>query len=306
MKRLTTILAALCLALTSITAQELSCTVTINSEQIQGSNKSIFQTLQQSITEFLNQTKWTPLTYSTQEKIECSMMILVNKIESNGLMMCEMTLQSRRPVYGSTYTTPILNYRDKNFDFVYNEYDRLDYLEPTQLTSNLTALLAFYAYLIIGHDCDSYEKMGGQPFFLRCEEIVNAAQSASFDGAELEGWKAFKSNRNRYGIINNLLDESFRKYRELYYTYHRLCLDEMTNNVSNARARIANELPLLREAVRSRPATFVVNTFLDAKADELTNIFMKGTAAEKKQVYQVLFDIDPTREDLYSKINEKQ
>ena len=305
MKRLTIILlAVLCLAFNTIQAQELNCTVTINSEQIQGSNKQLFKTLEQSITEFLNQSKWTPMTFATQEKIECSMMILVNQVEGS-LYSCEMTLQSKRPVYGTGYSTPLLNFRDKNFVFAYNEFDRLDYQEPTQLTSNLTAMLAYYAYLIIGHDCDSYERLGGTPCFQICEDIANSARSASFDGSEIEGWRAFKSNRNRYALINNLMDEAFRKYREYYYTYHRLGLDEMAQNVANARAKIANEITVLRDANRSRPATFVVNTFLDAKADELVNIFQKGTDKEKKLVYEVLFDIDPTREDLYSKIMQK-
>lgn len=302
-KGLSILIVLVCMTI-GIMAQELNCTVTFNTEQVPGSNKQIYKTLQQSITEFMNQTKWTPMTFAMQEKIECTMQIVVKQTVGD-LHTCEMTLQSRRPVYGSGYTTPLINFRDQSFTFMYAEFDRLDYQQPQQLTTNLVALLAYYAYLIIGHDCDSYQRLGGTPYFQVCEEIVNAAQSASFDGSEMTGWKAFDSNRNRYALINNLLDEAFRGYREYYYTYHRLGLDEMSQNMNNARARIANEIPVLKEANRARPATYVINTFLDAKADELVNIFVKAPDKEKKQVYELLIDIDPTRDNLYSKLNEK-
>ena len=146
--------------------------------------------------------------------------------------------------------------------------------------------------------------MGGTPYFNLCEDIVNACQSASMESVEQRGWLAFDSNRNRYALINNLLDEAFRKYRNYYYEYHRLGLDEMASNVTNGRARIAEGLPTLREAYRARPATYVVNTFLDAKAEELVDIFSKGTDKEKKEVYEILTDIDPTRINTYEKINK--
>jgi hypothetical protein len=146
--------------------------------------------------------------------------------------------------------------------------------------------------------------MGGTPFFQQCEEIVNACQSASMENAEQKGWLAFDSNRNRYALINNLLDEAFKKYRNYYYEYHRLGLDEMSGNVTNGRARIAEGLPVLKEVYRARPATYVINTFLDAKADELADLFCKGTDKEKKAVYDLLMDIDPTRQNTYDRINQ--
>ena len=214
-----------------------------------------------------------------------------------------MTLQSRRPVYGTTYTTPLLNFVDRNFNFTYQEFDRIEY-QQNQFTTNLTAMLAYYCYLIIGHDMDSYQRLGGTPFFEQCEDIVNACQSASMDNSEQKGWLAFDSNRNRYALINNLLDEAFKKYRNYYYEYHRLGLDEMSGNVTNGRARIAAGIPVLKEAYRARPATYVINTFLDAKADELVDIFKKGTDKEKKEVYELLVDIDPTRQNTYDRMNE--
>jgi len=287
---------------TPLAAQEINCTVTINSDKIEGTNKQVFETLKTAIEEYMNQNRWTNMNFAESEKIECSMLILVNAV-ANNQYNCEMTLQSRRPVYGSSYTTPLLNFKDPTFHFTYQEFDRLDY-QQNQFTTNLTAMLAYYCYLIIGHDCDSFQRLGGTPYFQQCEQIVNACQSASMEGLEQRGWLAFDSNRNRYALINNLLDESFNKYRNFYYEYHRLGLDEMTANVTNARARIAEGMPTLRDAYRARPATYVVNTFLDAKAQELVDIFSKGTDKEKKAVYEILMDIDPTRQNTYDKINE--
>ena len=250
----------------------------------------------------MNQNRWTNMTFAEHEKIECSLMLIVNSVADN-LYQCEMTLQSRRPVYGTTYTTPLLNFKDNTFAFTYQEFDRLDY-QQNQFTTNLTAMLAFYCYLIIGHDMDSYQRLGGTPFFQQCEEIVNTCQSASMDNLEQKGWRAFDSNRNRYAVINNLLDEAFKKYRNYYYEYHRLGLDEMAGNVTNGRARIAEGIGVLRDAYRARPATYIINTFLDAKADELVDIFSRGTDKEKKQVYEVLNDIDPTRQSTYEKIQQ--
>ena len=289
------------LLITPLRAQELNCTVTINSAQIEGSNKQIFETLKTSIEEYMNQNRWTNMTYAAHEKIECSMLIVVKQVQDNSFT-CEMTLQSRRPVYGTTYTTPLLNYKDNNFNFTYQEFDRLDY-QQNQFTTNLTAMLAYYCYLIIGHDQDSFQRLGGTPFFEVCEQIVNACQSASMDSNEQRAWLAFDSNRNRYALINNLLDDAFKKYRNFYYEYHRLGLDEMSSNVTNGRARIAEGLPVLKEAYRARPATYLINTFLDAKADELVDIFKKGTDKEKKEVYELLMDIDATRQNTYDKIN---
>ena len=284
-----------------MSAQEINCTVTVNSDQIEGSNKQIFETLKRSIEEYMNQNRWTNMTYAIPEKIECSMLIIVKKMENN-MFTCEMTLQSRRPVYGTTYTTPLLNFKDQAFNFTYQEFDRIEY-QQNQFTTNLTAMLAYYCYLIIGHDQDSFQRLGGTPFFQQCEEIVNTCQSASMDNTEQRGWLAFESNRSRYALINNLLDEAFKKYRNYYYEYHRLGLDEMSSNVTNGRARIAEGLPVLKEAYRARPATYVINTFLDAKAEELVDIFSQGTEKEKQDVYTILTDIDPTRVNTYDRIN---
>lgn len=300
MRHIVAILALIAMSI-AMTAQELKCTISINSEQVQGSNKAIFTTLQQSMEEFVNTQRWTNMTFQEKERIECSMMIVVKSVQDN-MFVCEFTCQSRRPVFGTTYTTPTLNIKDANFTFTYQEYDRMEF-QPNTFTSNLTALVAYYCYLIIGHDMDSFAKLGGTPYFQICEDIVTSAQSASLDNAEMVGWKAFESNRNRYALTNNLMDEAFKKYRAYYYDYHRHGLDEMVNNVANGRARIAKDIKVLKEAYNARPATYLVGTFLDAKSDELVNIFKSGTADEKKMVYELLMDIDPTRQDTYENIN---
>ena len=300
MRHIVAILALIAMSI-AMTAQELKCTISINSEQVQGSNKAVFTTLQQSMEEFVNTQRWTNMTFQEKERIECSMMIVVKSVQDN-MFVCEFTCQSRRPVFGTTYTTPTLNIKDENFTFTYQEYDRMEFQHNT-FTSNLTALVAYYCYLIIGHDMDSFAKLGGTPYFQICEDIVTSAQSASLDNAEMVGWKAFESNRNRYALTNNLMDEAFKKYRAYYYDYHRHGLDEMVNNVANGRARIAKDIKVLKEAYNARPATYLVGTFLDAKSDELVNIFKGGTTDEKKMVYELLMDIDPTRQDTYENIN---
>lgn len=302
MKHLSCISLLLLLA-TSLLAQEIRCKVDINSAQVEGSSKELFDNLRTSVTDYMNTLKWTNLTFMETERIECNMLIVVKSVSEEGMLNCEMQLQSRRPVYGTSYATPLLNFKDDNFNFKYQAFDRIEY-QQNVFTTNLSAMLAYYCYLIIGYDMDSYARMGGQACFQQCENIVNAAQSASLEEVEITGWKAFGSNRNRYALINNLMDEAFAGYRNFFYEYHRLGLDEMSTNVGNGRAKIAAGMPVLKEAYRARPATYVVNTFLDAKADELVNIFQQGSAEEKKTVYELLMNIDPTRQNTYDKINE--
>lgn len=277
-------------------AQELNCTVQINSDQVQGTNKSVFNTLQKSISEFLNNRKWTEMTYTNVERIDCSMNIIVKKVEADAFT-AEILVQSRRPIYNTNYNSPLINFKDNEFSFNYKEFDILEMNENT-ITSNLTAVLAYYAYLIIGYDMDSYSRLGGTPYFQAAENIVNAAQGTDLG----KGWKAFDSSKNRYALINNILDEAFKKYRNYFYEYHRLGLDEMPINQTNARARIAEGLPLLREANRARPSAIVISAFLDAKNDELINIFSKATTKEKEEAVQVLCDVNPTQTTRYEKI----
>ena len=277
-------------------AQELNCTVQINSDQVQGTNKSVFNTLQKSISEFINNRKWTEMTYTNAERIECSMNIIVKKVESDAFT-AEIQVQSRRPIYNTNYNSPLINFKDNEFTFNYKEFDILEMNENT-ITTNLTAVLAYYSYLIIGYDMDSYSRLAGTPYFQAAENIVNAAQGGDLG----KGWKAFDNSNNRYALINNILDEAFKKFRNYFYEYHRLGLDEMPINATNARARIAEGLPLLREVNRARPSAVLISAFLDAKNDELINIFTKATTKEKEEAVQILSDVNPAQSSRYEKI----
>jgi Domain of unknown function (DUF4835) len=277
-------------------AQELNCTVNINSDQVQGTNKSVFNTLQKSVSELINNRKWTELTYANSERIECTMNIIVKKVDAD-IFTAEIQVQSRRPVFNSSYNSTLFNFKDNDFVFNYKEFDQLE-INANTITSNLTAVLAYYVYLIIGYDLDSYSRLGGTPLFQSAESIVNAAQGADLG----KGWKAFETNKNRYALINNILDEAFKKYRNYFYEYHRLGLDEMSINATNARGRIADGLPLLREANRARPSAIVISSFLDAKNDELINIFSKASTKEKTDAVQILSDINPTQTSRYEQM----
>ena len=276
-------------------AQELNCTVQLNSDQISGSNKSVFNTLQKSISEFVNKRKWSEMTFTNNERIECTMNIIVKSVDAD-VFTAEIQVQSRRPVFNSTYNTTLFNFKDNSFVFNYKEFDQLE-MNENSITSNLTAVLAYYAYIIIGYDMDSYSRLGGTPYFQAAENIVNAAQ-----GADLKGWKAFESTKNRYALINNLMDEAFKKYRNYFYEYHRFGLDEMSSNATNGRDRIAEGLPLLREANRARPSAVVISSFMDAKTDELVNIFSKATTTQKNDAIEILSDVNPTQTAKYERI----
>jgi len=279
----------------TLKAQELNCNLVVNSDQIQGSNKSVFNTLQKSASDFINNRRWTELSFEQDEKIECTMTLIVKKVE-NDQFTCELQVQSRRPVYNTSYNTTLINFRDNDITFAYKEFDVLEFNE-NQVTSNLTAILTYYVYLILGYDLDSYSRMGGTPFFQAAEQLVASAQSL-----DMPGWRAFESTRNRYALINNLNDEAFRKFRNFLYEYHRQGLDEMTANVVNARAKISSGLPVIREANRARPSAIAITTFLDAKTDEIINIFKRATDQEKKTVIEILTDVNPTQSERYETI----
>jgi len=288
----------LSMAWLTVAAQELNCNLTINSDQIQGTNKSVFNTLQKSATEFINNRRWTDLTFAQQERIECNINIVINKVEGD-VFTAEIQIQSRRPVFNSSYNTTLFNFRDNDFVFTYREFEVLEFNENS-ISSNLTAVLTYYIYIILGYDLDSYSRMGGTPFFQMAERIVTASQSL-----DLPGWKAFESNRNRYALVNNLTDEAFRKFRSFMYDYHRLGLDEMTINLTNARSRIIAGLPVLRETNRSRPSAVAITTFLDTKTDEMINIFRGATDQEKKNAIEILSDVNPTQSQRYETIMQR-
>jgi len=283
----------------SLAAQELNCNVQVNSDQIQGTNRQVFDALQRGVTDFMNNSRWTDLPFANSERIECNMSIVV-KAADGANFTAEIVVQSRRPVYNTTYSSPILNVRDQNFSFTFSEFERLENVSGT-LTSNLTAVLSYYAYLIIGYDMDTFSSLGGTPFFQQAENIVNMAQSSDW-----KGWRAFEDSRNRYAIISNLMDEQFAAFRNYMYEYHRLGLDVMSDNATNGRAKIAAGLPIIRTTNRARPQAIAVTIFMDTKSDELVNIFKGGTDKEKLDAVQILTDVNPTLSGRYNTILDKQ
>jgi len=300
MKKLLLIIALICLTM-AVKAKELKANLNINYQQVQTTNKSVFESLERDLKQFINDTKWSDMTFKEDEKIDCNFALIINSY-TDGLMMCELQVSASRPVYGTSYTTTTFMFRDVNVNFHYQEFDRLE-LDRTSYDNNLTAIIAFYAYIIIGCDLDSYSLKGGNNMFTQAEQIVNTCLSKS-DENEAAGWQAFerKATRNRYALVNNLQDMKFSDLREYYYEYHRLALDNMAKNVDNARARIAEKIDMLRRLNRENPSATLVVTFLDAKNDELINLFKKGTAEEKDKVYETLTAINPTLTSRYDEI----
>ncbi|MDR0873436.1 MAG: DUF4835 family protein [Prevotellaceae bacterium] len=285
----------------SASAQELKCNVSVSRMEVEGTNNEVFVTLQKAITEYMNNRHWTEMQMSVNERIECSINIIVSKQSTTENFDARIQVQARRPVYGASYSTTLLNFEDKDFSFRYKEFEPLEFNENDAFSdnTNLTAVLAYYAYLIIGLDSDSFSSFGGTPYFQKAENIVNQAQSSSWGG-----WRAY-SGRNRYEIINNIMDERLRKYREFFYQYHRLGLDEMAKSPANARARIAQNIIVLREVNRNKPMSMALQMFFETKCDELVSIFSEGTDKEKKDVRDLLVEIDGVHSSKYDKIIQK-
>ena len=278
-----------------IQAQELNCVVKINAKQIQGTETRIYENMEKDIYEFMNNTKWTKDIFKEEERIECSIFITLNTRSSN---IFEGTIQisSRRPVYNSSYYSTMFNHLDEDFRFTYTEFSPLDYNENSHLT-NLTSVLAFYAYIVIGLDYDSYSLKGGKQYLDRALKIVNNAQ-----GETSEGWKAFESDRNRYWMAQNLNDDFFSPLRECIYNYHRNGLDKMQQDTDLGRKNILDALTGLEKIHQARPSSFIMKVFFNAKADEVVNIFKGGLPPEKNQASVLFTKLDPGNAAKYDKI----
>ncbi|MBU8892734.1 MAG: DUF4835 family protein [Bacteroidales bacterium] len=297
-KRTAFVLLIIFFALTTY-SQELRCNVQVISSQIQGTNKQVFQTLQTAIYEFMNNTAWTNHVYTNEERIDCN--ILINLQDHSGdEFNGSIQIQSRRPVFNTSYNTTILNFKDDDFRFNYIEFETLEFSE-TEHRANLTSVLAYYAYIIIGLDYDTFSMSGGTEYFQKAEQIVNYAQNA-----QEKGWKAFESRKNRYWLIENILNDRYRGLREFLYRYHRLGLDVMDSKEATGRTEIAESLDLLQKIFRQKPDPylFFYDLMMIAKSDELVNIFSESFMAEADRVYKILVEIDPAHVDKYKKIKE--
>jgi hypothetical protein len=297
MKKILLILTLFCSTL--ISAQELNCQVTINTDQIQGTTeKQIFEQLKKSIFEFMNNTKWTNDVFTTQERIDCSILIILQQKLSAEDYQATIQVQSRRPVYKSSYYTPVFNFEDENFIFQYQQFTTLDFNQTT-FQNNLTSVLAYYAYVILAVDYDSFAPLGGTPYWQKAQTIVNNAQSAP---AEFKGWRSNESNKNRYWLIENTLQPVFQGIRDCLYQYSMNGLNIMYEKNEEGRANIMKALQLLQAVYKARPASFNMQLFFNAKRDELINIYKSATPEEKTAVTDLLMQIDPANTTKYMKI----
>ena len=268
---------------------ELNAKVTVNSDKVQSTNKQVFTTLQTALTEFLNNRKWTDATFAINERINCSFTLIINEMVSDNSFKGELQIQSNRPVFNSSYTTTLLNFRDKEVEFDYVEFEPLQFVDNT-LDNNLVAILVFYVNIILGLDFDSFALDGGSAYFQQAQQIVSLAQSQ----ASWTGWKAFDSNQNRHAVATALTENQGEDFRQMWYTYHLKGLDEMAANPDRGRTTIIESLAGLQKLKSARPVSVLLQMFSDAKLDEVVSIYSKATTQEKQEGYIMLSELFPT------------
>ena len=278
-------------------AQELNCNISVSTSQLQGTNKQVFNTLQKALADFMNNTVWTNNVFELNERIECNFMFNITEEVSTGSFVATLNIQARRPVYNSSYNTVMLNYVDNDVSFDYMEYDPLEFSE-TSYISNLTSILAYYAYIILGLDYDSFSNEGGTQFFEKAEKIVNNAQSSG-----KVGWRASDADRrnNRYWLINNILDKNYAPLRAFNYQYHRLGLDMMDKSIEGARMTIKESLINLERFHKSKPDPFMhyFQIVLESKSEEIVDIFSEANAEDKRRIYTIMVKLDPANISKY-------
>ena len=281
-------------------AQELNCRVKIVHSQIQGTNTSVFETLETAINEFMNNKEWTDLQFGQEERIECTMTITLTKyVPAENSFSGNLLFQCTRPVYNSSYSSTIISMRDENLNFTYKEYDPLEFNEMN-IDNNLTATLAYYAYLFIGLDLDSFSKLGGTEVLHKVENIVNNAQNFGDSG-----WRPFDDSKNRHAIIYDYMDSSMQPFRELQYKYYREGLDEMAGNADRGRTAITEAIELLKTAHGNRPLSSLPQIFTDYKRDEIVSIYNgHGLDKEKTTVFDILSNINPSQGSEWAKIKK--
>lgn len=285
----------------NVNSQELNCNVQISAQRIQGSNRQVFETMQRDIYEFMNNTVWTNHVYSYAERIDCNILINLNDQLSADEFRGTIQVQLRRPVYNTTYNSTMLNFIDNSFQFRYVEFQPLEF-DPGAHRSNLVSVLAYYTYIILGFDYDSFSPLGGTEFFQMAEKIVTNAQNAPEPG-----WKPYDAsrNKNRYWLVKNILDKEYEGVRKFIYEYDINGLDKMESRISEARTSMVESLRLLQEVYRRKPDPFMyyLQVVLESKSDELVNVFSEAFPEEKSRVIQILTEIDPANKSKYEKIS---
>ena len=295
------ILLLLVLCHLNTSSQELQAKININSSKITGTDASVFTNLQETLEQFVNDRQWTDLQFQKNERIVCNFNITVEKYDKTSNMFeCTAMIQANRPVYNAQYTTTIYNNKDSKFNFTFAQFDQLNFNEE-MIDNQLTALFAYYAYLIIGINLDTFSPMGGTEVLQRGLNLTNNTQNLDF-----AGWKAFEDSQQRYAIINGYMDSGMKAFRQLQYDYYRKGLDEMANNVERGRTCITDALELdLKQAHADKPLSLLPQIWTDYKRDEIANIYKgKGTAKEKEKVYNLLMDMNASQSNSWNKIKE--
>ncbi len=278
-----------------VQAQELNCKVTINADQIQTSDRAIFKDLERALSNFLNTRKWTTDSYKNHERINCGLFLNISKMPSIGNFQASAQITSGRPIFNSNYETAVLNFADREWEFEYYESMPLEFNENNYL-NNLSSMLAYYAYVIIGMDNDSFSELGGTPYFQKALTVVNNAQPAN-----RSGWAALSGNRNRYNLIENINNPQMLELRKNTYRYHRLALDTFEKNPEQSRTVILDVLKNVKKVWTINPTSIFVTSFFDTKANELVNVFSSANLQTKREAYDILIAIDSKR-NIYQKI----
>lgn len=281
---------------TSTFSQELVCELVVNAQQTGNENVQVFKTLERQLKEFINNTTWTNKTFKPQERIECSMVITINEY-NNDLFQGTLQVQSARPVFDSSYSTPVYNFNDKNFSFQYIEFQNLIYNE-NQFESNLVSVLAFHVYMILGLDADTFQINGGDEYFKQAQTILNYSQQGNF-----KGWKLEDGNQTRFTLIDNILSQTFKEYRTVMYEYHMNGLDRMSVDAKKSKEKIASTISTLETMNRRRPNSFLMRVFFDTKADEIEDIFTGGPSVNITDVITSLTKIAPMHASKWRNIN---
>ncbi|MCF6349993.1 MAG: DUF4835 family protein [Flavobacteriaceae bacterium] len=280
----------------NIKAQELNCTITVNHDQVRGSDDQIFKTLEKSINDYLNNTKWTDKQYKKQEKIQCAITLNITERPENNTFKGSLQIQVLRPVFNSTYLTPVLNFNDDNLSFNYEEFQPLIYNENI-FESNLTSILTFYAYVILGVDEDTFAYNGGDQYFKKAENAMLVAQQSGY-----KGWKRIDGNTTRYQFIENMLNNTFKDYRLVMYRYHRNGLDVMFDDKDKAKKTIGEAITNLQRIYSKRPRAYLLRVFLDTKEDEIVSIFKEGPQIDTRGLQEMLLRVYPARNDSWKEI----
>jgi len=277
-------------------AQELNCEITIETPKLQTADPALFQNLENALNDFMNSKKWTNVPFSAEERIECRIVITITNELGSGSFEATANFQSSRPVYNSDYKTVIFNYSDKSFNFKYTQYQPIEFSENVYI-DNLSSLLAYYAYVIIGLDFDTFEENGGIPYFQKAKTIVNQAQTS-----EASGWRSYEGTRNRFWLIDNLLSPTFSGYHKAMYLYHFEGLDKMYENQDEARAAILSALKILAQIEKENPNSIIIQLFRTAKSDEILEIFANASPSQKKEAFNYMRVIDIANGSKYQKL----